>query len=128
MIDWDSLENFTADEFKCRCCGIEEMNAKTMLNLQELRTAAGFPFVITSGYRCPQHNANVSSTGLLGPHTTGQAVDIACRGIEARTLIVMHDAFGFTGLGVKQKGDGRFIHLDDLREPAHSPRPWVWSY
>jgi len=32
---------------------------------------------------------------------------------------------GFTGIGVQQKGTGRFPHLDTLEEP---PRPNVWSY
>jgi hypothetical protein len=33
----------------------------------------------------------------------------------------------FTGIGLKQHGEGRFIHLDDLHLPAH-PRPIVWTY
>jgi hypothetical protein len=35
---------------------------------------------------------------------------------------------GFTGIGVKQKGKGRFIHLDDIEDSGDRPRPWVWSY
>lgn len=35
---------------------------------------------------------------------------------------------GFTGIGIKQHGDNRFIHLDDLREPDHAPRPTIWTY
>lgn len=129
MTGWEKLPNFTADEFICHCgCGVEDMKWAFMERLQQLRTAVGFPFDIKngSGYRCPQHNASVSpATGLTGPHTTGRAVDIPCRGKQARTIIVMHDAFGFTGLGVKQKGASRFLHLDDLFEGT---RPWVWSY
>jgi hypothetical protein len=29
---------------------------------------------------------------------------------------------GFKGIGVQQKGAGRFIHLDDREDPA------IWSY
>jgi hypothetical protein len=32
---------------------------------------------------------------------------------------------GFTGIGINQKGGGRFIHVDDL---ADAPRPTIWSY
>jgi hypothetical protein len=35
---------------------------------------------------------------------------------------------GFSGIGVSQKGDSRFIHLDDLEDSNERPRPWVWSY
>jgi len=31
----------------------------------------------------------------------------------------------FKGIGVQQKGAGRFIHLDDWASPN---RPTVWSY
>jgi zinc D-Ala-D-Ala carboxypeptidase len=31
---------------------------------------------------------------------------------------------GFTGIGVQQKGTGRFLHLDTLE----NLRPTVWSY
>ena len=34
----------------------------------------------------------------------------------------------FTGIGVNQKGDSRFIHIDDIESTQKRPRPWVWSY
>jgi hypothetical protein len=37
-------------------------------------------------------------------------------------------AKGFTGIGVQQKGGGRFIHLDNLPNGPGQPRPTVWSY
>jgi len=43
---------------------------------------------------------------------------------QAHRLLVLACAAGFTGIGVAQKGNGRFIHLDDLQEG----RPAVWSY
>ena len=37
---------------------------------------------------------------------------------------------GFTGIGVQQAGDSRFIHLHDIQpeDDFHVPRPWIWSY
>jgi hypothetical protein len=35
---------------------------------------------------------------------------------------------GFTGIGVAQKGSGRFMHLDDLLNDEGQPRPTIWSY
>ena len=37
-------------------------------------------------------------------------------------------AHGFTGIGVNQKGGGRFIHLDIAEIENYSPRPHIWSY
>lgn len=97
-----------------------------MFKMVELRRACGFPLRVTSAYRCPERNKEVSSTGLTGPHTTGKAIDIAVDREQA--YIVLYHAFklGFTGIGVKQKGSSRFIHLDWNLEGK--PRPTVWSY
>jgi uncharacterized protein YcbK (DUF882 family) len=106
------------------------MNDVTMRKLVDMRAELGFPFVLTSGYRCPQYNNRIAKTGLNGPHTTGQAVDIAVYGERALKVISNAWRYGFTGVGIDQSGprDKRVIHLDDLMPPNHSPRPWVWSY
>jgi hypothetical protein len=56
------------------------------------------------------------------------AVDLVVSRHRAWKLIREATAMGFTGLGVKQHGTRRFVHLDDLREPEHAPRPTVWTY
>jgi hypothetical protein len=99
---------------------------------EALRAAlGGHPLPITSGYRTPDHNQAVSTTGPEGPHTTARAVDIGIYGERAVALVRAALELGFTGIGIKQTGpiDGRFIHLDDL-PPGHPaiPRPWIWSY
>jgi uncharacterized protein YcbK (DUF882 family) len=101
-----------------------------MDRLQSLRTQYNKPMVVTSGYRCPDYNARISSTGRDGPHTHGRAADIAVVGNQARNVVGMAITRGFTGIGVKQNGphDGRFIHLDDLQDGFAGPRPWMWSY
>lgn len=125
MIDWSRWPNFAEHEFACRCCGKAEMDPAFMYWLQEVRTACGFPFPITSGYRCPEHNARVNG----GPaHLAGQAADIAVRGEHA--MILMREALirNVAGLGVNQRGGGgRFIHLDRYTG-AHASRPASWSY
>ena len=55
-------------------------------------------------------------------------MDIAISGSRAVELVRMALASGFTGLGVNQKGDARFIHLDDLPNKDGQPRPHIWSY
>lgn len=118
---------FTRAELQCRCCGEVRMHPEFMRKLVELRDRAGFPFPVTSAYRCPRHNSRVSSTGATGPHTTGRAIDIAVSRERALWIVSTAVEYGFTGIGVHQRGDGRFIHLDDLKYPDY-PRPSVWSY
>ena len=133
MSEWNpsATPNFTPDEFACQCgCGRADMDAPFMRKLQMVRDEFG-PMQISSGYRCPAHNAKVSSTGATGPHTTGKAADIRCSGHQAHRLIVLAAKTLFPGIGVRQQGShsSRFIHLDQL-EPgeANGARPWVWTY
>ena len=128
MTDW-RWHNFTADEMRCRCgCGRADMSPLFMDVLQTIRMQYGKPMRVSSGYRCPSHNAKVSSTGPGGPHTTGKAVDILVSGKDAHTLLQLCMAhMDVTGIGVSQKGahDSRFIHIDTIEEGL---RPWLWSY
>lgn len=125
---WPKLRYFNRQEFACKHCGQVNMDPGFLQLLDELRHVCGFPLSILSGYRCSVHNVKVSSTGPAGPHTTGKAVDIAVSRHRAYDVLQHALALGFTGIGVQQKGATRFLHLDTLTEPGHSPRPTVWSY
>lgn len=123
------MANYFSDaELGCSCCGKNLVDQEFLSKLNALRAFLDFPFNVTSGYRCPDHNENVSSTGRNGPHTTGRAVDIFCSHKQAFDIVTNARNFGFTGIGVKQRGEGRFIHLDTLSETPNRPRPHVWSY
>lgn len=123
---------FSPDEFACKCgCPTDPrtvMNRAFLVKLDLLRERCGFPLIVTSGYRCPKHNQSVSRTGPNGPHTTGRAVDLAVSRHHAWTMLRYLTAVGFTGIGFNQTGGNRFIHVDDLCEPDHAPRPTVWTY
>ena len=124
-------ENFTRDEFACHCgCGRALVDREFVRRLQALREDYGRPMKITSGYRCPDHNAAVSSTGRDGPHTTGHAADFAVSGYEAGRLFSLAAKYGFTGRGMHQRGaySARFVHLDDLPAGMGRTRPHVWTY
>jgi uncharacterized protein YcbK (DUF882 family) len=97
---------------------------------EELRARMGVPLHITSGYRSPEHNLRVATTGPEGPHTTGQAVDIAIQGFAWVQLVAAAVDLGYTGFGIKQTGAqaGRFIHLDTLTNKPGRPRPAQWFY
>lgn len=136
-LDWSRWPNFSENEFRCRghakgicsCGGAAAMDPAFMDRLQAMRSKTLTPFVVTSGYRCPDYNDAIASTGRGGPHTTGRAVDLSCAGNRAHDILQLAALAGMTGIGVAQGGDHakRFLHLDDLPNGAH-PRPWVWSY
>ena len=107
-----------------------DMDADFMERLEQLRVAFDKPMTVTSAFRCPNHNAQVSSTGLTGPHVTGKSVDIAVSGHDAFDLLALAFLHNFTGLGISQRGphNKRFIHLDTIENGPGRPRPTIWSY
>ncbi len=127
--DWRWF-NFTPHEMRCRGTGELLVDPGFMDRLQAIRERLGFRFPVTSGYRAPSYNAQVSKTGTSGPHTTGRSVDVAVWGGEADLLIDTMKEFGFTGRGMRQHGavSGRFVHLDDLDDAPSCPRPRSWTY
>lgn len=127
--------HFTIEELACPCCGRMAMEPAFMRKVEAARIDCGFAFVVTSAYRCAEHNAKVSETGKAGPHTTGHAIDLALHGRQVMTLIAAARYHGILtgrqgGLGLHQHGPepGRFVHLDDLWGTVQRPRPWVWTY
>lgn len=120
-----SWRYFDSWEFTCKCgCDTNLMDDDFIDKLDDLRHELGFPLIINSGYRCPEYNDKISSTGKHGPHTTGRAVDISAGHSYAIEILAMGYKHGFRGFGIKQHGRHRFIHLDDL------PRSFltIWSY
>ncbi|BBM03797.1 D-Ala-D-Ala carboxypeptidase family metallohydrolase [Microbulbifer sp. GL-2] len=119
---------FTESELACRCCGKNYFKEETLKRLIRVRKRFAKPMIINSGYRCLVHNARLNATMT---HATGQAVDVQVALGRAYRLIQIAQEEGFTGIGVKQKGQfkSRFLHLDDL-EPILSERtrPTIWSY
>ena len=115
---------FSTEELKCQHCGADGMNEAFMVKVEALRWELGFPFVVTSAYRCKDHIIERKKK-TPGAHATGHAIDIAVRGDKAYKLLDAALRVGMTGIGVNQKGNNRFIHLDDLEWDEDRPRPWV---
>ena len=120
MTNWDTIKYFKKEEFDCKHTGDNKMHQSFMELLDKLRAACGFPFVITSGYRSPEHPIEAKKANGGGQHTKGNAADIAVNGGNQRLVIVQEALkLGFTGIGVA-KG---FIHVD-TRETT----PVLWLY
>lgn len=118
------MKYFTEEELACQHCGVRNMDAHFMELMDDIRERAGFPFVVTSGYRCEDHPIEARKSAP-GAHTTGKAIDIAVSGEKALRLIELAQQAGIKRIGVNQKGSGRFIHLDVCDD---RPSPAIWSY
>jgi len=97
--------HFNASEFRCKC-GKEhdfEVNPKLVENLEKLFEALDCSkIIVTSGYRCVQHDKNVGGSGT-GQHTLGNAADICCYGqdgqpISSKVVCCKAQDIGFTGI------------------------------
>jgi len=125
---WNLYPNFSKAEFNCKHTGKNEMKHSFMAKLQSLRTAYGKPLIVTSGYRDYSHPIEAKKPSMNGAHPTGLAVDIAIDRREAYQLLKLAFSLGFTGIGINQTGQGRYLHLDTIENNSEQPRPTIWSY
>jgi len=127
-MNWDKYKPyFTEAEFKCKHTGKCDMNEEFMAKLFALRHEFGYPIIISSGYRDVTHPVEAIKS-IAGAHTTGRACDVLISGSEALSFLRLALSMGFTGIGIQQKGNARFIHLDDMPASANFIRPTIWSY
>ena len=76
MADFWPGRNFARSEFRCRCgCGADHVDAELISALDVLREHLDSPIILTSGTRCPWHNANVGGA-KSSFHLFGKAADI----------------------------------------------------
>ena len=124
----DRWPNFAHRELACSETGECEMDPAFMDRLQLLRNHYGHALRITSGYRSPAHSIEAAKKAP-GTHPKGRAVDIACAGVDAYDIPTEALVCGFTGIGVKQKRERRFLHLDDLGPGEHgrSTKTNIWG-
>lgn len=116
---------FSDEELKCKCgCNESKMDDEFMQKLIRIREDCGFPFSLSSAYRCPEHNNAVSSTGLTGPHTTGHAVDIKANSRQRYKVMEAARKVGFTRFGIAKS----FIHIDDLTVSDGFDEEVIWTY
>lgn len=123
------MQYFTLDEFACKgddeyqdthCgCGFslpEQGMYPDLLDILDLaRAKANSPIHITSGYRCPVHNANTSGAATNSYHMRGMAADSWCEGydIYAYKAILKSamEALGLEG-GLQEYPEAGFVHVD----------------
>jgi len=115
--------NFRARELVCFCCKKEGIKDDLVFHLQMAHDLlpARSVMIITSGYRCEEHNREVGGKETSS-HPKGLAADIKCDGSSYRFLLVgalLKARFKRIGIGKD------FIHVDlDLDKRQNV----VWNY
>jgi hypothetical protein len=125
---WSKVEgwpsrHFSPQEMACRHCGRLKIDPKLLDNLETLRaTLGGKPMVITSGYRCPEHNRRVGGAPK-SQHMEGRAADVMQTNHDPHRFKAVAEGIGFTGIGTYPASN--FIHVDVRPNgPARWGRPF----
>ena len=110
--------HFNVQEFKCQCGKSHDILIDSGLidKLESLYTAMNCSkIIVTSGYRCSEHDKAVGGTGG-GQHTKGTAADVCCYGqdgqpISSKTVCCKAQDLGFGGIA-NITSSYQYTHLD----------------
>lgn len=110
--------HFSAYEFRCLCGANHTIKLSTELieKLEQLYKALNCSrIIITSGYRCAEHDKNVGGNGE-GQHTKGTACDCICydqnnEPISSKNVSCVAQELGFGGIA-NITSDYIYTHLD----------------
>ncbi len=110
--------HFNVQEFKCKCGQSHDIliSDELIKKLEELYIALGCSkIIVTSGYRCPNHDKAVGGTSS-GQHTKGTAADVCCYGqdgqpISSKTVCCKAQDLGFGGIA-NITSSYQYTHLD----------------
>lgn len=87
---WQDIRYFSRQEFACKCgkCGgfPAQLEEKLVRTADRLRRDFGAAVIVSSGVRCPAHNANVGGVAN-SRHLTGKAMDFRVVGKTAKEVL-----------------------------------------
>jgi len=101
------------------------MTKEFLIKLEIARDIANVPFLISSGFRTPQHNISLKKQGYKASanssHLKGCAADIVCKDSGTRQKILNGLILaGFTRIGIADT----FIHCDTDKDKTDA----IWLY
>ena len=110
-------KNFNDSEFQCHCgnCHKVDINQGLADVLQDVRDRFGVSVLVTSGYRCPEHNMLIGGK-KYSKHPLATDEDIQIKDIDTRDVFdYINDKHPDTfGLGLYNT----FVHVDIRRDKA----------
>lgn len=80
-----NTKHFKTSEFMCKHCGDLKLDSELLAILELVRHHFNAPVTITSGYRCPTHNANVGGA-KASKHMDGIAADFKVKNVHPDTV------------------------------------------
>lgn len=88
---WNGIVHFRREEFACKCGQFcdgwpAEMDRRVVEAADAVRTHFGAAAIVSSGLRCPRHNANVGGVSN-SRHMQGKAMDFRISGKTAREVL-----------------------------------------
>ena len=117
---------FSTREMSCRCsfpaCKKQRISKTLIVRLDLIRKEAKQSLIITSAYRCSEHQASLRASGIKtavgqSTHELGQAVDVVPKDRNLTSFLLLAEKH-FDSIGTAKT----FLHLD-LR---NGKRRWVY--
>lgn len=99
--------HFTILDFTCLCCETCYVQGQLLKTLEELRRVVAGPIIVSSGYRCAKHNADIANSSKNSAHIKGLAADLYCPELLATELYKQADKL-FRGVGLYHS----WVHVD----------------
>lgn len=105
-------KNFTIEEVMCKCCHEYIIRSKLLSAVQNLRDNIDTPIIVTSWYRCPNHNKKIGGEPQ-SLHMEGKACDLVVPDLGLVELYNQIEAIPWLndgGIGFYPQKN--FIHVD----------------
>lgn len=110
---WDEIQYFARSEFACKCgkCGgyPAEPEKKLLMLAERVRKQFGNAALVSSGVRCPSHNAAVGGVSN-SRHLRGKAMDFQVLGYSAEQVLAFVQLQ--PELRYAYAIDGTYVHMD----------------
>lgn len=125
------IVHFEPREMASRLNGSLLVDLEFMKWLDEVRVHFGRPMVVSSGYRTPAHQEQLTSR-KTGAHVDGQAADILTPTAHLAWRLVESAMYGMAhGIGIDLRpsvGHGsHYVHLDRWHQRG-ADEPVMWGY
>lgn len=117
---WDDIQYFDREEFRCKCGGKycdgfpAEPQEKLVRLAEQVREHFGSPANLSSGLRCPTHNANVGGV-YNSRHLSGKAMDFHVNGVSGGKLLAYVQTLPGVRYAYQISSNGKltdYVHMD----------------
>ena len=114
-VNWDGIQYFTREEFRCKCGGAycdgfpAEPLPLLVKTADKVRGHLGKAAIVSSGVRCETHHNNVGGVAISRP-ITGRAMDFRISGKTAKEVLEYVNTL--PQVRYAYDIDGTYVHMD----------------